>query len=241
MSSLTLHRAPYDRSLQYAMVQLPASGAERALQVRAAQVALHPGGPLLQRFVLHGRRCACCWRHATLVAAESLGHVQELNGLIVYELSGDMELIVKQSKRSLKPLIRWQQEQQRRQAGVAQRAERAAARPNRGAVDAEGLEVECEDGSVAPLQGPVRRIKQLFVCEGPPSRMLWVGSIGGHATAADVTATFRRHAAALAGKDVGWAGWEWRVEEWSAKKHHGCCCGYAASATACLVTCAAHC
>lgn len=137
--------------------------------------------------------------------------MQELNGLIVYELSGDMELIVKQSKRSLKPLMRWQQEQQRRQAGAAQRAERAAARPNRGAVDAEGLEVECEDGSVAPLQGPVRRIKQLFVCEGPPSRMLWVGSIGGHATAADVTATFRRRATALAGKDVGWAGWAWRV------------------------------
>ncbi len=35
VSNLTLHRAPYDRSLQYAMVQLPASGAERALEVGA--------------------------------------------------------------------------------------------------------------------------------------------------------------------------------------------------------------
>ncbi len=111
----------------------------------------------------------------------------------MYELSGDRELIVKQSKRSLKPLLRWQQEQQRRQAGAAQRAAHAAAQPaNRGPVDAEGLEVVCEDGSVAPLQPPVRRIKKLYVCEGPPSRMLWVGSIGGHATVPDVTALFRR-------------------------------------------------
>ena len=35
-----------------------------------------------------------------------------------------------------------------------------------------GAELTMEDGSVVPLQGPVRRLKKMFVCEGPPSRML---------------------------------------------------------------------
>lgn len=111
-----------------------------------------------------------------------------------------MQLVVQQSKRSLKPLLRWQEEQQRRQAGAAQRAARPAPQRQEGArsphdLDGRGLEVTCEDGSVAPLQAPVRRIKKLYICHGPPSRMVWVGNVGGHATAADVTALFSRRAA----------------------------------------------
>ena len=114
--------------------------------------------------------------------------IEELDGLSVMELSGQHELKVKQSQRSLKPLLHWQarqkqQAQQQQQQGAGAAAAAAA------------REVVCEDGSTQPLLGTVREVKRKWlVCEGPPSRTLWVGNVGGHATVATMQAQFSRQA-----------------------------------------------
>jgi hypothetical protein len=120
--------------------------------------------------------------------------IQELDSLSVLELSGQQTLKMKQSQRSLKPLLPWQarQQQQVQQQGSAA-AGPAAAGPAAAAPAA--LYVVCEDGSSQPLLGRVREVKRKWlVCEGPPSRKLWVGSVGGHATAATMQAQFSRQA-----------------------------------------------
>ena len=116
--------------------------------------------------------------------------IEELDGLSVLELSDQQTLIVKQSQRSLKPLLHWQARQQQQ---VQQQGSAAAAGPAAAAQAA--LYVVCEDGSPQPLLGRVREVKRKWlVCEGPPSRTLWVGSVGGHATAATMQAQFSRQA-----------------------------------------------
>ncbi|KAL4452073.1 hypothetical protein ABPG75_007735 [Micractinium tetrahymenae] len=132
-------------------------------------------------------------------AAESA--LEELDGLTVFELSGDLPLKVKQSTRSLKAIQLWEQAQQGRAAQQAQRAARQAARQAQQAqqahspqyLQAEGLAAECEGGELRPLVGPVRPTKKFLVCEGPPSPVLWVGSIGGWASEHDVHSVFGRY------------------------------------------------
>lgn len=137
-----LQPAPGGRGVQFAFVELPASGAEVALE--------------------------------------------ELDGRMIYELTGhDMLLMVKQSKRSLKPLLKWQQrKEQRRQrdGGCASAAHASAA----------ALQVQCEDGSTAALRGGVREVKKCFVCDGPPSRLLWLGNMASTATAGSLQALLGR-------------------------------------------------
>lgn len=118
--------------------------------------------------------------------------LQELDGLCVYELSGSLRLKVKQSTRSLIPLLhqeqqeRRQQHQQQQHGGAGGSAEAAPEVGEWGAV--------CEDGSVAPLQGVVRKIKKLWVAEGPPNRQVWVGNVGGQATEQSLNDVFSRQA-----------------------------------------------
>ncbi len=115
----------------------------------------------------------------------------------MFELSGDLPLQVKQSTRSLKAIQVWEQAQQGR---AAQRAERAArqqakqAQPAQDFLPAEGLAAQCEGGVLLPLLGPVRPTKKFLVCEGPPSAVLWVGSISGWASQDDVRSVFGRWA-----------------------------------------------
>lgn len=96
-----------------------------------------------------------------------------------------MALQVKQSKRSLKPLLaaqaleRKQRQQQRKQQ---QRAAGGGGGAGGGYVAAvptqqTPYEVVLDDGRVAPLVGPIRHVKTLknyVVCEGPPFGVLWV-------------------------------------------------------------------
>lgn len=119
----------------------------------------------------------------------------------VFELSGDLPLQVKQSARSLKAIQLWEQAQQGR---AAQHAARAARQQTQQAqreqghpapVAADGLAALCAGGEAVPLAGPVRPTKRFLVCEGPPSAVLWVGSIAGCATLDDMHSLFSRWAA----------------------------------------------
>lgn len=118
----------------------------------------------------------------------------------MFELSGDRPLQVKQSTRSLKAIQLWEQAQQGRAAQRAARAARQQARQAQCAhgpadfLPAEGLAARCEGGALLPLVGPVRPTKRFLVCEGPPSAVLWVGSIGGWASQDDVRRMFGRWA-----------------------------------------------
>ena len=119
--------------------------------------------------------------------------LQELNGLCVFELSAGLQLRVKQSERTLKPLRQQQQQQQWRAPPPAPRTPAAPASgsgPAAAAADwtQEGWEAVREAGSVAPLQGPVCQVSKQLVCEGPPSSTLWLGNVGGHVTPASLSA-----------------------------------------------------
>ena len=138
-----------------------------------------------------------------LPASAAEAALSELNGLCVHELSGTMTLDVRQSKRSLKALQQWQQRQQWREQQRQQQKQRQQYQQQQQQAQQQGLalgsgpaawEALGEDGSVAALEGPVRRIQKRLVCEGPASSMLWVGNIGAGATMDDVTHLFRRHA-----------------------------------------------
>lgn len=134
----------------------------------------------------------------SLPASAAEAALEELNGLCVHELSGTMQLDIKQSRRSLMPLQAWRARQAAGAPQVQQQRPAAAAakRPDgqpAAAVD-EPLEALLDDGGAAPLQGPVRLISKRLVCEGPPSSVLWVGNVGGHAGREDVAAAFGRWA-----------------------------------------------
>jgi hypothetical protein len=142
-----------------------------------ASIYLHPapGGTGLQYALVR------------LPAAAAESALEVLHGRIIFELSGGQHgLLLRHSRRS--PY------QQHHSLGPHSRQQRAA----EASVDeatasmAAGWFVEQEGGGTAPLQGAVKVIKKQLICDGPPSRKLWLGNVSGGATQESLRTAFGR-------------------------------------------------
>lgn len=90
----------------------------------------------------------------SLPASAAETALEELEGLVVYELSGALPLQVKQSRRSLQPLQQWQAAKQAKAAAPA-------GGPSKAKLAGKPLEGLCEGGSVVPLVDarPLSKVK----------------------------------------------------------------------------------
>ena len=112
--------------------------------------------------------------------------LEELDGRMIYELTGDRMLLkVAQSRRSVQQIQQWRSHTQRR-------AQRARPPAQLAAGPAGPLQVQLEGGGTALLQGRVSEVKKGWLCDGPPSSTLWLGNVAGEATPASIQARFSR-------------------------------------------------
>ncbi|KAL4857167.1 Zinc finger MYND domain-containing protein 10 [Chlorella vulgaris] len=111
----------------------------------------------------------------SLPASSAEAALEVLDGRIIYELSDSMQLKVRQSKRSLKPMLKSQQVNER----AKQQQQQQQHVPHAPGAAAGTWQVRLEGGSIQTLRGSVRAIKKFLVCEGPPNRSLWLGNVYG--------------------------------------------------------------
>jgi hypothetical protein len=129
-----------------------------------------------------------------LPASSAEAALEVLDGRIIYELSDSMQLKVRQSKRSLKPMLKSQQVKERAKQQQQQQQQQQQHVPHAPGAAAGTWQVRLEGGSIQTLRGSVRAIKKFLVCEGPPNRSLWLGNVSGFATQGSLAALFGRQA-----------------------------------------------